>query len=134
MKCIKLNKKTMLFTCYALFALIANGEVICSQAQSVYDGGDDDKDPWKDKNKIPHHPLSITNQSSIIIVANATSEEDITAKVIDEHGFVVLSEIIPAEETSYFTIYVGDLLSGTYQLVLNIDGDDFLSWPFEIIN
>jgi len=128
-------KKTIMFTCFVLFASIANCGNYSSVVNKTEDGGGGgDDDPWRGKGKIPKKPISIAYQSPTITLINATSNNDVIVSVIDIYGSVVHSEVIKAEETSYFTIYVGDLLSGTYQLVLNIDGDDFLSWPFEIIN
>lgn len=94
------------------------------------DGGDDD--PWKGKDKGVHQNISIFYKSSTITVINAISGSDITATIIDSNSNVLQSEIIDADDTSYFTIYVGDLSSGTYQLVLSIDGADYLFWPFTI--
>ena len=91
-----------------------------------------DDDPWDGKNRGQTIGMSITIESSFITVANAISETDITARVIDVTGATMLSEVIAAEDTSYFAIYVGNLPSGTYQMVLSIDGVDYLFWPFTI--
>lgn len=133
MKRFELSKKTILFVSMLLLSSI-NNSVIGGGNNFVIndskDGGDDD--PWKGKDKGVHQNISIFYKSSTITVINAISGSDITATIIDSNNNVLQSEVIAAEDTSYFTIYVGNLPTGTYQLVLSIDGVDYLFWPFAI--
>ena len=130
-------RKAMLTIIIVLFALFPHkvvggggGKLLNINKIECCDDGDDD--PWKGKNKAPRQNISIVYQPSVITVNNAKSENDITVRVVDVNGDVVLLDVIPAVDTSCFTIYVGNLPIGTYQLILNIDGVDYLYWSFGI--
>lgn len=127
-----MTRKVILFACFAMMTSFAIGNVSYESFSDSKDGGDGDDNPWDGKERGLQQNISITYQSPFVIVANATSEDDITAKIVDFNSNVLHSVIIAADDTSYFTIYVGGLSAGTYQLVLCVDGIDYLFWPFVI--
>ena len=130
-----MNKKGLMSKIMMLIAVLLLMNVGSIQAaNSNYhsdDGGDDGGNNWGEGDRGIVRP-TVFYQSLNVFVINATAGDDIEAKIIDGNNTVVLSEVIAAEDTSYFTIYVGNLPSGTYQMVLSIDGVDYLFWPFTI--
>ena len=127
----KISVKTKGMILFLTLLLLNVGYIQAAYSNYHLDDGGDDGNNWGEGDKGIIKP-TVFYQSSYVFIINATSEEDITAQIIDADGLTVHSEVIAAEDTSYFTIYVGNLATGTYQLVLSIDGVDYLFWPFAI--